>query len=157
MLLSPVVGVHLEKPEIRRSHRQSHRLFRFLGSRRLLQVRVADDLLCKHGDDVRFLLYSKRFILCGRVYQPFFAKEGSIYLLEINQDFERIPSEADGDILRILMKEFINWHNPPDQNSQQVGVSLGIDLNLMPRSLANKQVVNSLGAGTIQLRAHDYF
>jgi RNA-dependent RNA polymerase len=109
-------SVQLEKPEIRRSHRFS----RFLGSRRILQIRVADELLYKHGDDVRALLNSSKFVLCGRVFLPFHAKEGSMYLLETNLDFDRVPSNLDGDHFRTSMKDFINWHNPFRRNSQQV-------------------------------------
>ncbi|KAG8219296.1 RNA dependent RNA polymerase-domain-containing protein [Butyriboletus roseoflavus] len=107
--------IHLEKPEIRRSHRFS----RYLGSRRILQVRVADDLLYKHGDDVRLLLSSSKFILCGRVFLPFHAKEGSMYLIETNQDFERSASSQDGDQFRISLKDFICWHNPLGSNDRQ--------------------------------------
>ncbi|KAG6380657.1 RNA dependent RNA polymerase-domain-containing protein [Boletus reticuloceps] len=90
-------SIQLEKPEIRRSHRFS----RFLGSRRILQVRVVDDLLYKYGDEVRTFLSSSRFILCGRVFLPFHAKEGSMYLTETDQNYERLPNDEDGDHLRI--------------------------------------------------------
>ncbi|KIJ66540.1 hypothetical protein HYDPIDRAFT_86612, partial [Hydnomerulius pinastri MD-312] len=108
-------SIQLEKPEIRRSHRFS----RFLGSRRILQVRVADDLLYKHGDDVRALLCSSKFILCGRVFVPFHAKEGSMYMMETSQDHQRMPSPLDGDQFRISLKEFVDWHNPLRFNSGQ--------------------------------------
>lgn len=108
-------SIQLEKPEIRRSHRFS----RFLGSRRILQVRM-DDLLYKHGEEVRLLLSSSKFILCGRVFLPFHAKEGSMYLIETNQDFQRVASDQDGDHLRISLNDFVEWHNPLDSNSGQV-------------------------------------
>ena len=111
-------SIQLEKPEIRRSHRFS----RFLGSRRILQVRVADDILYKDklGDEVRRLLYTSKFVLCGRVFLPFHAKEGSMYLLETSQDYERVPRKLDGDHLRISLKDFVQWHNPLNLNQQQV-------------------------------------
>ena len=116
-------SIQLEKPEIRRSHRFS----RFLGSRRILQVRVADDLMYKHGDDIRMVLSSSKFILCGRVFLPFHAKEGSMYLLETNQSHERVPNNHDGDNLRLSLKDFINWHNPFEQNDQQVSASSDLE------------------------------
>lgn len=109
-------SIQLEKPEIRRSHRFS----RYLGSRRILQVRVSDDLLFKYGNDIRLLLSSSKFILCGRVFLPFHAKEGSMYLIETIQDFERAANQQDGDHLRTSLKDFTCWHNPLDLNSQQV-------------------------------------
>lgn len=111
-------SIELEKPEIRRSHRFS----RFLGSRRILQVRVAEDLLHKQGERVRLLLSSSKFILCGRVFLPFHAKEGSTYLIEINQDFQRAADNQDGDQFRISLRDFIDWHNPLRANKQQVRV-----------------------------------
>lgn len=111
-------SVQLERPEVRRSHRFS----RYLGSRRILQVRVADELLYKHGDEVRHLLSSSKFVLCGRVFLPFHAKEGSMYLIETNQDFERTASNQDGDQFRKSLKDFTDWHNPLHLNSQQVRI-----------------------------------
>ncbi|KAH7886339.1 RNA dependent RNA polymerase-domain-containing protein [Phlebopus sp. FC_14] len=108
-------AIHLEKPEIRRSHRFS----RFLGSRRVLQVRVSDDLLYKHGEPVRHLFSSHKFILCGRVYIPFHAKEGSIYMMETNENFQREPNTTDGDGFRLSLMDFVNWHNPLRANSTQ--------------------------------------
>ncbi|KAF9225222.1 hypothetical protein BS17DRAFT_794858 [Gyrodon lividus] len=108
-------SVQLEKPEIRRSHRFS----RFLGSRRILQIKVPDDLLYKHGDEVRVFLGSSRFVLCGRVFVPFHAKEGSMYMMETNQDYERTASLLDGDQFRISLKGFVDWHNPFHLNSNQ--------------------------------------
>lgn len=116
-------SIQLEKPEIRRSHRFS----RFLGSRRILQVRVADDLMYKHGDDIRMVLSSSKFILCGRVFLPFHAKEGSMYLLETNQSHERVSNNHDGDNLRLSLKDFINWHNPFERNDQQVSASSDLE------------------------------
>ncbi|KAF9236846.1 RNA dependent RNA polymerase-domain-containing protein [Melanogaster broomeanus] len=107
--------IRLEKPEIRRSHRFS----RFLGSRRILQVRVVDDLLYKYGDDVRSLLTSSKFILCGRVFVPFHAKEGSVYMMETNEDYQRTANWRDGDQFRKSLKDFLDWHNPLHFNSSQ--------------------------------------
>ncbi|KAF8131526.1 RNA dependent RNA polymerase-domain-containing protein [Boletus edulis] len=108
-------SIQLEKPEIRRSHRFS----RFLGSRRILQVRVVDDLMYKCGDEVRTFLSSSRFILCGRVFLPFHAKEGSMYMMETDQNYERLPNDQDGDRLRMSLNDFTNWHNPLQPNSHQ--------------------------------------
>ncbi|KAG9313859.1 RNA dependent RNA polymerase-domain-containing protein [Chiua virens] len=109
-------SIQLEKPEIRRSHRFS----RFLGSRRIMQVRVPDNLLYnKQGEEVRSLLSSHKFILCGRVFLPFHAKEGSMYMIETNQDFERDARDQDGDQFRLSLWDFTDWHNPFRRNNKQ--------------------------------------
>jgi hypothetical protein len=109
----------LEKPEIRRSHRFA----RFLGSRRILQVRVQDSLMYeKVGDEVRNFLTSSKFVLCGRVYVPFHAKEGSLYLFETKENIDRQTNSDDGDCHRLSLYDFVQWHNPLRLNSKQVNI-----------------------------------
>ncbi|KAG2116227.1 RNA dependent RNA polymerase-domain-containing protein [Suillus cothurnatus] len=106
----------LEKPEIRRSHRFA----RFLGSRRILQVRVPDNLTYdKVGSALREFLISSKFVLCGRVFVPFHAKEGSVYLFETNQNIDRRTKPGDGDSHRLTLYQFVKWHNPLWLNSMQ--------------------------------------
>ncbi|KAG2133617.1 RNA dependent RNA polymerase-domain-containing protein [Suillus bovinus] len=106
----------LEKPEIRRSHRFA----RFLGSRRILQVRVPDNLTYgKVGSELRELLISSKFVLCGRVFVPFHAKEGSVCLFETNENIDRQTNDGDGDIHRLTLYRFVQWHNPQMLNSMQ--------------------------------------
>ncbi|KAG2107049.1 RNA dependent RNA polymerase-domain-containing protein [Suillus discolor] len=106
----------LEKPEIRRSHRFA----RFLGSRRILQVRVPDNLTYdKVGSALREFLISSKFVLCGRVFVPFHAKEGSMYLMETNQNIDRQANLGDGDSHRLTLYQFVEWHNPLALNSMQ--------------------------------------
>ncbi|KAG1747654.1 RNA dependent RNA polymerase-domain-containing protein [Suillus lakei] len=106
----------LEKPEIRRSHRFA----RFLGSRRILQVRVPDNLTYdKVGSALREFLTSSKFVLCGRVFVPFHAKEGSLYLFETNENIDRQTKFGDGDSHRLTLYQFVEWHNPLKLNSKQ--------------------------------------
>ncbi|KAG1886291.1 RNA dependent RNA polymerase-domain-containing protein [Suillus subluteus] len=106
----------LEKPEIRRSHRFA----RFLGSRRILQVRVPDNLTYdKVGSALREFVISSKFVLCGRVFVPFHAKEGSMYLFETNENADRKTNLGDGDSHRLALYQFIKWHNPLSLNWQQ--------------------------------------
>ncbi|KAG2141030.1 RNA dependent RNA polymerase-domain-containing protein [Suillus clintonianus] len=106
----------LEKPEIRRSHRFA----RFLGSRRILQVRVPDNLTYdKVGSALREFLISSKFVLCGRVFVPFHAKEGSMYLLETSENIDRQSTFNDGDSHRLTLYNFVKWHNPLRLNSTQ--------------------------------------
>ncbi|KAG0706616.1 RNA dependent RNA polymerase-domain-containing protein [Suillus ampliporus] len=106
----------LEKPEIRRSHRFA----RFLGSRRILQVRVPDNLTYdKVGAAIREFLTSRKFVLCGRVFVPFHAKEGSLYLFETNENVDRQTNLGDGDSHRLTLYQLMQWHNPLRLNSKQ--------------------------------------
>ncbi|KAG2358031.1 RNA dependent RNA polymerase-domain-containing protein [Suillus spraguei] len=108
--------LELEKPEIRRSHRFA----RFLGSRRIFQVRVPDNLTYdKVGSALREFLISSKFVLCGRVFVPFHAKEGSMYLLETNENIDRQTNLGDGDSHRLTLYQFVKWHNPLRLNRKQ--------------------------------------
>ncbi|KAG2159654.1 RNA dependent RNA polymerase-domain-containing protein [Suillus bovinus] len=105
--------LELEKPEIRRSHRFA----RFLGSRRILQIRVPDNLI--YDTEVPKFLQSSKFVLCGRVFVPFHAKEGNVYLFETNENIDRQTHPDDGDAHRLTLHEFVQWHNPLRLNSKQ--------------------------------------
>ena len=102
---------------------RSNRIARFLGSRRVGQMRVDTDLMNKERDGLlAFLLQC--FVICGRIFRPFASKDGSLYLMESNLDFERIANKAFGDQHRISFAQFVNWHNPLHLNSKQVFYSL---------------------------------
>ncbi|KAG2045047.1 RNA dependent RNA polymerase-domain-containing protein [Suillus americanus] len=105
--------LELEKPEIRRSHRFA----RFLGSRRILHIRVPANL--KYDTEVPKFLESSKFVLCGRVFVPFHAKEGSVYLFETNENIDRQTNPGDGDGHRLTLHGFVQWHNPLRLNSKQ--------------------------------------
>ncbi|KAL4070381.1 RNA dependent RNA polymerase-domain-containing protein [Scleroderma citrinum] len=107
--------IQLEKPEIRRSHRFS----RFLGSRRVLQVRVSEELMYEQSDEARAFLWSHKFILCGRVFMPFHAKENNVYMEETNENYDRQCVRSEGDHHRLSFAKFIKWHNPFRLNSAQ--------------------------------------
>jgi hypothetical protein len=119
----------LEKPEIRRSHRFA----RFLGSRRILQVRVPDNLTYdKVGSALREFLISSKFVLCGRVFVPFHAKEGSVYLFETNENIDRQTNLGHGDSHRLTLYQFVKWHNPLRLNSTQVTTFLPALWHMQP-------------------------
>lgn len=99
--------------------RRSHRFARFCGSRRILQLRIPKDLILKESAQLKVFLQGK-FILCGRVFVPFHAKDHSLYMVETNENWERKPRPACGDQYRLSFAEFINWHNPPEYNYKQV-------------------------------------
>lgn len=99
---------------------RSNRITRFLGSVSVLQVRIAKDVYSKKkGNDLIDFL-SRRHVLCGRVYVPFYAKENKIYLVETNEDFGRLPVSALGDHLRVSWSSFVDRNNPLELNKNQV-------------------------------------
>lgn len=91
--------------------RRSHRFARFYGSRRILQLRIPEETLRKENEKVLKFL-TRSFVLCGRTFVPFHSKEGSLYMVETNQNYGRSPMDFFGDQHRLPFHAFINWHNP---------------------------------------------
>lgn len=110
-------AIKLERMESRRSNRFA----RHFGSRRFLQIRVPEDFLLAERDKVK-RFFRRKFILFGRVFIPFHAKEKNVYLVETNENYGRHSQEWCGDQFRSTLNEFINWHNPLDvlKNTKQV-------------------------------------
>jgi RNA-dependent RNA polymerase len=109
----------LDRPDIKKSTRFA----RFLGSRRILKVKLSKGLRFEKGNSVREHL-SGPFVLCGRVFVPFASKEGSAYMVEVNEDEDRKPDSVQGDDKRTSLWDFIEWHNPLGLNQKQVWVLL---------------------------------
>lgn len=105
----------LDRPDLKKSTRFA----RFLGSRRILKVKPSRDLQYEKGNSVRDHL-SKPFVLCGRVFVPFASREGSAYMVEVNEDEDRKPDRSQGDDKRMSLWDFIEWHNPLSLNQKQV-------------------------------------
>ncbi len=100
---------------------RSHRFARFLGSRRILQIKLPKDYSTDWALMKKYFL--QKFVLCGRVYVPFSVKDGKLYSMEINEDYERAVQVGEGDHYRLSLDEFVRWHNPMDLNAKQVRVS----------------------------------
>ena len=112
--------------------RRSHRFARFYGSRRFLQVRVSEDLSRKENEAIRAFFLAK-FILCGRVFVPFHSKDGGLYMVETDENWERESQDWCGDQFRMPFRDFINWHNPLTQKKNYVQVYI-LKFELAPRS-----------------------
>ncbi|KZT02230.1 uncharacterized protein LAESUDRAFT_662372 [Laetiporus sulphureus 93-53] len=98
--------------------RKSNRVARFLGSRRVLQVSVPDKQVREPEVTAVRLFFSQKFVLCGRVFVPFAAKDGKVYMMETNEDYERTPDRR-ADKNRMSLEDFVDWHNPLDLNGHQ--------------------------------------
>lgn len=99
--------------------KRSYRLARFLGSRRILQLRIPKDLIYKENKQLKKFLQHK-FVLCGRIFVPLFAKDHAVYLVETTENYERMAADWAGDQFRMSFKDIINWHNPLLFNANQV-------------------------------------
>ncbi|KAL0952028.1 hypothetical protein HGRIS_008673 [Hohenbuehelia grisea] len=105
----------IEKSEMRRSHYFA----RAFGSRRWLQVRVSETHLKEHFVEIKKFV-SRPLVLLGRVFLPFHAKdENSIYYVEVEKDWERVPQAWGGDLFRKTYREILDWHNPMEFNYDQ--------------------------------------
>ncbi|KAF9064755.1 RNA dependent RNA polymerase-domain-containing protein [Rhodocollybia butyracea] len=105
----------LHPPEMRRSTRFARKF----GSRRVLQIRIHADLL--RGDTKKRVMkfLNQKFVLNGRVFAPTPPKESTVYLVEVAEDFERIPRQDLGDSHRMSLGEVLDWHNPMGLNAKQ--------------------------------------
>ena len=104
---------------------RSHRFARHLGSRRLLQIKIADmyqDLSAERE------YLRQKFVLCGRIFRPFSVKDGKVYAVEVNEDYQRNPNDREGDRFRYSLEEIVRWHNPLNLNDQQVRRGYNLDL-----------------------------
>jgi RNA-dependent RNA polymerase len=99
--------------------RRSNRLARFYGSRRILHVRVSlKTIHSKRALLIEFLKH--KFVLAGRVFVAIPPKDDGIYMVEVNEGFERPALNQHGDQFRLSYGELVEWHNPLDLNSKQV-------------------------------------
>lgn len=100
---------------------RSHRFARFYGSRRLLQLKIPEDLLKNENSKLRSFLINK-FVLCGRIFVPFHSKDDHVYLVETNETRGRTTQHWCSDQSLMPFRDFINWHNPlvQEKNYNQV-------------------------------------
>lgn len=117
--------VQLEAMEYRKD---SARIARFLGSRRILHLGVAENLLFKDECGVIQFL-NQKFVLCGRVFVALKSREGKVYLVEVREDYQRQAQLKEGDNKRRTFWEIVNWHNPMKRNVKQVCCTCSRDVH----------------------------
>ncbi|KDQ11268.1 hypothetical protein BOTBODRAFT_177510 [Botryobasidium botryosum FD-172 SS1] len=108
-------NIQLDKLKLGRSNRFT----RFYGSRRIMSIKINSSLpsTLRGGKLVDFFL--KGFVILGRVFRAFFAKEQSVYLMETNEFYERALRSDSLENRRLSLDEFISWHNCIKRNNNQ--------------------------------------
>jgi RNA-dependent RNA polymerase len=99
---------------------KSFRFRRYLGSRRLLEVRFAENEPHLRPHKLREYFINNALVINGRVFRAFYARKTAVHLVETNEDFYRPDDALMGDHYRKSLREFIEWHNPLYANPGQV-------------------------------------
>lgn len=114
----PEYRIQLMFPELGSSSRMTRRY----GSKNFIHVKVPRNIINKPRHRlVEF--FSQHFHLCGVVYQAFYAKDETVFLIATNAPAgcNRMPIHAQPAPLSL--SDFLDWHNPVYDNTAQVGSS----------------------------------
>lgn len=95
----------------------SCRFTRRFGSWSFLRIKVPLDIF--HESDNGLGLFFKRpFVLWGRVFKTFYAKDQTVFLFKTNEACPSLDSRGS-NLPGLSLQEFLMWHNPLQENSQQ--------------------------------------
>ncbi|PCH44937.1 hypothetical protein WOLCODRAFT_56552, partial [Wolfiporia cocos MD-104 SS10] len=113
----------------------SNQLARRFGSWRFIRVRIPKDLPYrgdkKAGEGILVLFFKRPFVLNGRVFRAFYAKEHNVFLVQTNETWDGTQiveqvSSSMPDLMKVPIPvnflEFINYHNNMDRNRHQTMV-----------------------------------
>lgn len=112
---------------------RSHRFARYLGSRRILLLKLPK-LYSEQMESLKHWL-EQQFVLCGRKFVPFAVKDKKVYLCEVDEDFERVSKYEEGDQHRMSLRVLVDWHNPLALNDKQVRIMIFCPLSLHLREM----------------------
>lgn len=101
------------------SKSKSFRFRRFLGSRRLLDVRFSESEPRLRPEKLRDFFTQTPLVINGRIFRAFYARRNGVHLVETNEDLYRPGDPLVGDQFRMSLREFIEWHNPLYANPGQ--------------------------------------
>ncbi|KAI5119272.1 hypothetical protein M0805_008053 [Coniferiporia weirii] len=112
-------AIELERPTLGPSSRFARRF----GSHSFLRVNIRRDILNnKNLVDDMIAYFRHPFVLNGRIFRMFFAKERSVFLYLTNERLENgklcSPMEDSLDGQMSILK-FLNWHNSLEHNPNQ--------------------------------------
>lgn len=95
----------------------SCRFARRFGSSNFLRIKIPAGTLHKPDNGLN-LFFSKPFVLWGRVFRSFYAKDDTVFLFRTNEIMENsriVPDRVPG----LSLLQFLDWHNPLESNSNQ--------------------------------------
>ncbi|KAG8952306.1 hypothetical protein FRC04_004734 [Tulasnella sp. 424] len=98
---------------------KSCRFTRKFGSRRFIQLKIPKLQSQAERDSLQEELV-KPFLLHGRVFRAFSAHDGTVRLVETDENVGRGARPEVGDSRRLPFIEFLDWFNPLEKNAQQI-------------------------------------
>jgi RNA-dependent RNA polymerase len=69
-----------------------------------------------------FSLIVRPFIICGGVFRAFYAKENNVFFVKTNEDLKRMPQTNPSIKDAMSFISFLNFHNPLEENCNQVSL-----------------------------------
>ncbi|KAG8930555.1 hypothetical protein FRC01_002602 [Tulasnella sp. 417] len=109
-------GIQLHPQEMRG---KSCRFTRKLGSRRFIQLKIPELRTQAERDSLQEELL-KPHLLHGRIFRAFSTHDGTIRLVETDEDVGRVARPEVGDSRRLSFLQFLDWFNPLKQNAHQI-------------------------------------
>lgn len=97
---------------------KSCRFTRQFGSRRFIQLGLPEDLTQDERSSLKEELL-KPYLLHGRVFRAFSAQDGTVRLVETDENVGRIARPEAGDSRRLSFRQFLDWFNPLERNAAQ--------------------------------------
>ncbi|KAG8901722.1 hypothetical protein FRC01_009765 [Tulasnella sp. 417] len=99
---------------------KSCRFTRKFGSRRFIQLGIPDlkKLTPRERNSLKKVLL-KPHLLLGRIFCAFSAHDGTVRLVETDEDYERSARREAGDLRRLSFRKFLDWFNPLERNAAQ--------------------------------------
>ncbi|KAG9048971.1 hypothetical protein FS837_011522 [Tulasnella sp. UAMH 9824] len=99
---------------------KSCRFTRKFGSRRFIQLAIPDfkKLTREERNSLKKELF-KPHLLHGRIFRAFSAHDGTVRLIETDEDYERVARPEVGDSRRLSFRKFLDWFNPLERNATQ--------------------------------------
>ncbi|KAL5519334.1 hypothetical protein ACEPAH_1017 [Sanghuangporus vaninii] len=99
---------------------KSNRAARRFTSLSVLQLKFEKEALYDEKKyELVIELLSRNVVICGRLYYAFCTKEGKIFFVETNADYQRQKRRIIGDHFRLSYRRIINAINPLDLNKEQ--------------------------------------
>ncbi|KAI0706226.1 RNA dependent RNA polymerase-domain-containing protein [Cytidiella melzeri] len=115
----------LETPSLGSSNRFTRRF----GSKRFIRVRLHEKVFSPNSNAALERFFKRPFVIFTRVFRAFYAKEGSVFLVQTNEVYQETlgsmesyriqPSTSAQNPLDMSLLDFLRWHNPLKLNSDQ--------------------------------------